>query len=105
MKVEAMIHRRKNLRRHLHLLRRRRMIRPTKRAYYPQFGHRREHGGAFPVSCPLYGDVVVLVLVAHRVLPYWEIKYPEYGAERMPRMIRASNRGSGHAGEYQYQRQ
>jgi hypothetical protein len=105
MKVEAktprilMIHRRKNLRRHLHLLRQRHMIHPTKRAYYPQCGRRREHGGAFPVSCPLYGDVVV----AHKVLPYREIAM--YGPERMQRMIRASKRGSAHAGEYQRQRQ
>jgi hypothetical protein len=95
MKVEAMIHRRKNLRRHLHLLRRRRMIHPTKRAYYP-------HGGTFPISCPLYGDVVV---AAHKVLSYREIKYTVYGAERMPRTIRASKRGSAPAGKYQYQRQ
>jgi hypothetical protein len=73
MKVEVkapriwMIHRRKNLRQvnHLHLLRRRRMIHPTKKAYYPQSRHRRDHDGVFPVSCPLYGDVVVVV--AHKV--------------------------------------
>lgn len=100
MEVEAktpwiwMIRRRKNLRRHLHVLRRRRMIHPMKRAYCP-------HDEVFPVSCPLYGDVVV----AHKVLPYLEIKYTVYGAERMPRMIGASKRGSVHAGEYQYQRQ
>jgi hypothetical protein len=95
MKVEAMIHHRMNLRLHLHFLLRRRMIHPTKRAYYPQ------HGGVFPVSFPLYEDAVV----AHKLLPHREIKYSVYGAEKMPRMIRASKRGSGHAGEYQYQRQ